>query len=261
MRKLLLSLAAASGFALAAPLATPAQAQTVLGETGLTATLTGTYASDYLFRGISQTRSRMAYQATGEVEHSSGVYVGAFVSNVRFLGTDARQEIDVYGGYRFTAFDTKFDIGVIGYLYPGYTAPRGGVTALDYFEAYVKASREIGPVTLLGGLYGSPSFFGNSGTGIYIEGGADWKTGVWDLTLGGRVGYQWIENNRLFGTRDYAWWSVSLTREFAIERVGTIVASVGYYQTSISEGRCFPTANGGQDICGARALGSISFRF
>ncbi|WP_027283963.1 TorF family putative porin [Rubritepida flocculans] len=253
MRKLLLALAAAGGFALGGP----AQAQVALGETGLTATVTATYASDYLFRGISQTRSRMAYQLTGEIEHSSGVYVGAFISNVRFLGTDARQEVDVFGGYRFTAFDTKFDFGVIGYLYPGYTAPAGAVSRLDYFEAYLKVTREIGPVTLLGTLAGSPSFFGNSGTGIYIEGGADWKTGVWDLTLGGRVGYQWIENNRLFGTPDYAWWSISLTREFPIERVGTIVAAIGYYQTSISEGRCV----GGQNICGARALGSISFRF
>ena len=259
MKRLLALVALVGGVAITAP--NQASAQIPLGDTGLTATVTGTYASDYLFRGISQTRSRMAYQATGEVEHSSGVYVGAFISNVRFAGLDARQEIDVFGGYRFTAFDTKFDVGVIGYLYPGYSPAPGAVTALDFFEAYVKVSHEVGPVTLLGTLAGSPSFFGNSGTAIYIEGGADWKTGVWDLTLGGRLGYQWIENNRLFGTPDYAWWSISLTREFPIERIGTIVASVGYYQTSISEGRCVPLANGGQDICGARALGSIALRF
>jgi uncharacterized protein (TIGR02001 family) len=242
-------------------LTAPAQAQLTLGNTGLTATVTGTYASDYLFRGISQTRSRMAYQLTGEVEHSSGVYAGAFLSNVRFAGTDARQEIDVYGGYRFTVFDTKFDFGAIGYLYPGYTGPAGGVQSLDFFEAYVKLTREIGPVTLLGTFAGSPNFFGRTGTAIYLEGGADWKTGVWDLTLGGRIGYQWVENNSRFGTPDYAWWSIGLTREFPIERVGTIVANVGYYQTSISQGRCVPLATGGQDICGARAYGSIAFRF
>jgi len=251
--------ALAGGLALAAP--NPAAAQMTLGDTGLTATVTGTYASDYLFRGISQTRSRMAYQASGEIEHSSGLYVGGFISNVRFAGVDARQELNAIAGYRFTANDTKFDFGVIGYFYPGYTPPRGAVSSLDFMEAYVRVSREIGPVTLLGTFAGSPSFFGNSGTGIYLEGGADWKTGVWDLTLGGRLGHQWIENNRIFGTRDYAWWAVTITREFPIERVGTIVASVGYYQTSISEGRCFPLPTGGQDICGARALGSIAFRF
>lgn len=259
MKRLLALAALAGGLAFAAP--HQASAQIPLGNTGLTATMTGTYASDYLFRGISQTRSRMAYQASGEIEHSSGLYVGGFISNVRFAGVDARQELNAIGGYRFTAFDTKFDFGVIGYFYPGYTPARGAVSALDYFEAYAKVSREIGPVTLLGTLAGSPSFFGNTGTGIYLEGGADWKTGVWDLTLGGRIGYQWVENNRLLGVPDYAWWSIALTREFPIERVGTIVASVGYYQTSISEGRCAPLANGGQDICGARALGSIAFRF
>ena len=33
-----------------------AGAQRAIGDTGLTATVTATFASDYLFRGISQTR-------------------------------------------------------------------------------------------------------------------------------------------------------------------------------------------------------------
>lgn len=255
MRKLLLALTAAVGLSAAAP----ASAQIVLGETGLTLSPTATVASDYLFRGISQTRSRVAYQGSAELVHSSGFYIGSFISNVRFAYTDARQEVDVYGGYRFSAFDFNFDIGGIGYLYPGYTrAP--GTFNLDYFEAYAKVTREIGPVTLLGALNGSPNYFGQSGTGIYIEGGADWKTGIWDVTLGGRVGYQWIERNPRFGTPDYAWWGISLSRDFVLPVLGnTITASVGYYDTSISRSDCiFGTS---QNICGARAVGSLTFKF
>lgn len=54
--------------------AIPIQAQVRLGETGLSLTGTGTVATDYLFRGISQTRSRPAYQISNlELSHMSGV--------------------------------------------------------------------------------------------------------------------------------------------------------------------------------------------
>jgi len=256
MRTRLLALAASAALSLA----TPAAAQLTIGETGLTATITGTYASDYLFRGISQTRSRMAFQAAAELEHTSGIYVGAFLSNVRFQGTDARQEVDTYGGYRFTLFGTKFDVGGIGYLYPGYNAASGAASpVLDYFEGYLRASREFGPVNVMGAVFVSPNFFGRSGNSVYVEGGADWKTGVWDLTLGGRLGYQWVQRNAVFGTPDYAWWSIAVSREFAIPSIGTITASVGYYDTSIARGDCIYGTR--QDICGARALGALSFKF
>lgn len=256
MRKLFSALAAAAGLALSQP----ATAQIAIGETGVTLTTTATYASDYLFRGISQTRSRMAYQGATEAVHTSGVYVGGFISNVNFQGWDARQEVDVYGGYRVAVGGFNLDFGGIGYLYPGYNRPPGGASpVLDFAEIYAKATREIGPVNLLASVNYSPNYFGRSGTGVYVEGGADWKTGVWDLTLGGRVGYQWIQRNTVFGTPDYAWWSISVSREFAVPNIGTIVASVGYYDTSISKSDCiFGTS---QNICDARAYGSISFRF
>jgi uncharacterized protein (TIGR02001 family) len=256
MRMFLAALTALAGVSLAQP----GQAQVAIGETGITLTTTATYASDYLFRGISQTRSRMAYQAASEAVHSSGVYVGGFISNVHFQGWDARQEVDAYGGYRVTLGDFNFDFGGIGYLYPGYTRPPGGPSpVLDYAEIYAKVTREIGPVNLLGAVNYSPNYFGRSGTAVYVEGGADWKTGVWDLTLGGRIGYQWIQRNAVFGTPDYAWWSIAVTREFPVANIGTIVASIGYFDTSISKSECIYGTN--QNICDARALASIAFRF
>lgn len=255
MRKLLLAAFAATGLATAAP----ASAQITLGETGLTLSPTATVASDYLFRGISQTRSRMAYQGSAELVHSSGFYIGTFISNVRFAGTDARQEIDAFGGYRFAIGPVNLDVGAQGYFYPGFSrAP--GVQEMDFYEGYVKGTYEIGPVNLLAAVNVSPNYYGRSGTGVYIEGGADWKTGIWDLTLGARVGHQWIERNPRFGTPDYAWWGLSVSRDFVLPVLGnTITASVGYYDTSISRGDCiFGTR---QDICGARAVGSLTFKF
>lgn len=240
--------------------ATPSQAQVVVGETGITVNASAGVASDYLFRGISQTRSRTAYQGTAEISHSSGVYVGAFVSNVRFAGTDARQEIDFLAGYRFTVADFNIDIGAVWYTYPGFTR-QPGQFRLNYAEGVLKVTREIGQVTLMGGLYGSPNYFGSSGTGIYLEGGVDWRTGFQDLVVGGRVAHQFIERNPRFGTPDYTWWGLTLGRDFAIQGVGTINATVGYYQTSIGRSDCAAINGRGQDICGARAYGSLTFKF
>ena len=160
-------------------LAQPVQAQIPLGETGVTLTTTATYASDYLFRGISQTRSRVAYQGAPEAVHSNGIYVGAFTSNGHFQGWDARQEVDVDGGCRVTLAGFSLDFGGISYFYPGHNRPASGASpVLDYAEFYAKVARDIGPLNLLGAVNFSPNHFGRSGTGVCIEGGADWKTGV-----------------------------------------------------------------------------------
>ncbi len=238
----------------------PASAQIAIGETGISFTGNALVASDYLFRGISQTRSRVAYQTNLELNHTSGVYIGAFVSNFAFVGTDARQEIDFLGGYRFSFADFSFDLGGVWYIYPGYTrAP--GQFGLNYAEGILKVTREIGQVTLSGLLAGSPNYFGSSGTGIYVEGGVDWRTGFQGIVLGGRLAHQSIERNPRFGTPDYTWWGLTASRDFAIDGVGTITGTVGYYQTSIDRSDCAPLNGRGQDICGARAFGSLTFKF
>ena len=76
-----------------------------------------------------------------------------------------------------------------------------------------------------------------------------------------RLAHQWIARNPRFGTPDYAWWALTLSRDFAVPSLGTVTAGVGYYQTSISRQDCAPINGRGQDICGARALGSLSFKF
>src|SRR4051812_49838336 len=64
----------------------PAAAQQQIESLGLTVTTTPAVSNDYLFRGISQTRNNWAFQGTLDVQHASGVYVGAFISNAKFVG-------------------------------------------------------------------------------------------------------------------------------------------------------------------------------
>ena len=60
----------------------------------------------------------------------------------------------------------------------------------------------------------SPNFFFETGSAVYLEGGADISL-PYDFTLAGRIGYQWIQRNVRYGAPDYANWSVAVTREVA----------------------------------------------
>ena len=246
-------IASASGLAVAACLIAPAAAiaQIRVEALGLTLTAMPAVSSDYLFRGISQTRNRLAIQGTFEAVHDSGLYAGAFISNVAFAGTDARQELDLLAGYRFEALGSGWDIGAIYYSYPGYSRPSGGYN-IDYIEGALKASKAAGAVTLVGGAYASPNFFGQSGTSLYLEGGSD-VTLPLGFTASGRFGYQWIEHEPRFGTPDYATWSASISREV----VAGATLAVGYYGTDISQGRCA----GRQKICDDRVMVTLSRKF
>jgi hypothetical protein len=101
----------------------------------------------------------------------------------------------------------------------------------------------------------------SAGTGLYVEAGLDWQTGLWGLTLGGRLAHQMIGRPANFGVGNYSWWGVNLSRDFTIEALGTLTATLSYVQTSIARDQCEPISGRGQDICGARALASLGFRF
>jgi uncharacterized protein (TIGR02001 family) len=232
---------------LLAPQAAPAQ--TTVGD--LTIAVTPALSTDYLFRGISQTRNRPAAQLTLDVEHSSGVYVGAFASNVTFLGTNARQELDLLVGYRFALGPVKLDVGGIYYTYPGYDAPPGGLE-LNYLELALRASYEAEPAKLVGAVFYSPGFQAESGNSLYLEGGVDLKL-PYDVTLSGRVGYQWIDRNSRFGTPDFLNFGIAATRELA----AGVMLSVGYYGTDLSNAECV----GGQKICDNRVMATLSRPF
>lgn len=228
----------------------PAAAQVDLGAGfSITGSVVGT--TDYVFRNISQTRSRPAVQGSVELSHETGLYVGAFASNVTFPGTDARQEIDVIAGYRRTISGFTFDISGIGYTYPGYDR-QPGQQELSYMEAMLKLKYELEPVTFVGTAAYSPNFFGRSGDGYWLEGGLDVKLPVLDIVLSGRVGYQWIERNARFGAPDYFAYSVYATVPIAYG----FSASAGYYGTDISQREC-----GGLKVCDGRFIAALTWTF
>ena len=74
-----------------------------------------TLASDYFFRGVSQTQGDSAVQWGLEAE-KKGVYGGTWGSTVDF-GGDASIEYDFYGGYRWENDAVGIDVGIIQYNY------------------------------------------------------------------------------------------------------------------------------------------------
>tara|TARA_R110002110_G_scaffold199015_2_gene409725 strand:+ start:20657 stop:21334 length:678 start_codon:yes stop_codon:yes gene_type:complete len=76
-----------------------------------------TLATDYTFRGISQTGERGAIQGGFDWAGETGLYAGIWASNINF-GGDASTEMDYYGGFAGeTAGGLGYDIGFIYYDY------------------------------------------------------------------------------------------------------------------------------------------------
>jgi uncharacterized protein (TIGR02001 family) len=238
----------------------PVSAQQTIESLGLTVITTPAAATDYLFRGLSQTRSRPAVQGSIDIEHESGLYVGAFVSNANFVGTNIRQEVDFSAGYRFAVAGVKLDIGATYYGYPGYEKPPGGFEAA-WWEAILRASYEVAPFKLVGQFAYAPNFNFESGNAFYAEGGFDLTLPA-EFTLAFRAGYQWIDrnfasasrpNDGFFGAKDYGVFSLSLSREIALGFIGAVTVS----HATIDDNECF----GGLKICGTRFVGTLSRPF
>jgi len=118
MRKL--ALAAAVAAVLASPVAVQAQtAPAAAPPSDHTFTGNMTIASDYRFRGISQTFKGPTIQGGIDYSHSSGIYLGNWNSNVSGLQyTNGNNiEMDFYGGWKKSFGDFGLDLGALYYFY------------------------------------------------------------------------------------------------------------------------------------------------
>ena len=127
------------------------------------AQLTGNVSllSDYRFRGESLTEGRPALQASLNYDHSSGLFAGGLVSNVRIDPDVIGLGAQVYGGYaHHISEQAALDVGVVTYVFP---QPSSGPT-YNYTEAFIGGSYDM----LNSRLYYTTSYFGG-GPGTYVE--------------------------------------------------------------------------------------------
>lgn len=221
MRKQIFSLAAACAVLGSVAAATPAfaqdeEAEEAEGPISISGSLG--VVSDYRFRGVSLSDKDFAVQPTITISHESGLYVGAWASNIaNNPGDDV--ELDIYAG--FAGGDTvTYDIGATYYVYPGFSSA-------NYIEFIGKTGTTVGPVTLGGILAYAPS---QDGTGnqdnLYVGGTAsvaipntpltlnsslgledgafgnsklDWSLGVSASVAGFTLGASYVDTNRFVG--------------------------------------------------------------
>jgi uncharacterized protein (TIGR02001 family) len=178
-------------------------------------------ATDYVFRGISQTNEDPAIQGSLDYAHPTGFYLGAWGSNVDESISKGNIELDFYAGYGRELFkDFSFDLSAIYYVYPD----SGDDPEADYVEGHLGLSYVLSALPLTptfgAGYYYSPDFFGEDGDGHYVNGKLELSL-PYGFGLAGELGYQWVEGDKLTGHGlgeggddgfDYTHWRVGLSK-------------------------------------------------
>jgi len=204
-----------------------------------------TLASDYLFRGMSQTDNGPTIQGGFDYGHESGFYLGTWASNINFADGI---EIDYYAGFAGQIGNFGYDLTAIYYNYP--SSDNGE----DYIEvgpslSYTFAG-DFEPNLTVGALY-SDDFSFNTGTGIYMY--SDLGVALPnDFGLGFHVGHQWIKDELAWGSKDWLEYNVSLSKA-----IMGLDFAVTYSDTDLSKAECF----GGANICDSTVMISISGGF
>jgi uncharacterized protein (TIGR02001 family) len=120
---------------------------------------TWTLASDYDFRGASQTAKDPAIQGSIDFATDTGWYVGAWASNVDF-DSDVDVEVDLYTGFSGGEEDgLGWDVGFVYYAYPD-------DSDLNYPEIYGKLNYGM----FSGGLFYSNDWLNLGDSSIYASG-------------------------------------------------------------------------------------------
>lgn len=186
----------AAAFAAAlSPVATFAQED---AKPAVTVSGSATVASDYRFRGVSQSDEEMAAQGGLILAHESGLYAGVWGSSLAGWGTfgGANMELDLIGGYKLPVADNAtLDVGLVWYMYPG------GADDSDFAEPYVKLSGTTGPATLTAGVAYAPKQYalanisaapnsrGQGDDNLYLWGDGALAIGGTPLTAKAHIGY------------------------------------------------------------------------
>lgn len=218
--------------------------------------------SDYRSRGISQTLGDPAAQLTLTLIHSSGLYAGAFTSNVDFGAFNdeegnqqkikTRQELDFYAGYYWQMNDAiSLDLGYMKYSYPKNSEFNMGeiyaILAAYGVQLGVNYSND------------TENVFGKDQDILYTYLGYKAELPA-EIGLELRYGRNDYKDPVFFsgdgGSRDsYREWEVKLTRDF----IG-VTWGLSYIDTDLSASEC-TSWYGYSDLCNATVVASVSKKF
>ncbi len=213
--------------------------------------------SDYVFRGISQSRNRPAFSGGMDYSHTpTGLYAGTWVSTISWVndahGTsgisdssrpNTPYEQDFYGGIKGgDAAGLNFDFGAIYYYYP-----RNKLDILGSTPGLKANTTEIYGKIAYGRVYfkvnyatGDAVYTSNKAGSYYLDLGADIP--VMDgLTLNAHAGRFVFKNDTVVPAAsdyNYSDWKIGLTKDFggglsgALAATGTNAASVWNFSST-----------------------------
>jgi uncharacterized protein (TIGR02001 family) len=220
-------------------------------STGALAEIAGNVklATDYRFRGISQTDNDAAIQGGFDYTNESGLYAGVWASNLQFAGSI---EMDYYAGLTGElANGLGYNVGVIYYDYP---SDNSTTVDLEYTEVYGGLSGKIGEADISGKISYSPDYFAETGTGFYYEAAAGFALPV-DFGLSAHVGYQTIDEGAasqkgFFSSEEdsYLDWSLGITKSISGVDLG-----LTYVDTDLDDTDCFSSS-----ICDSTVVFTVS---
>lgn len=213
----------------------------------ITITGSATLASDYRFRGVSQSDEGMAIQGGFTINHESGAYIGTWGSNLAGWGTfgGSSMELDIYAGYKLPVGEGTLDLGGTWFMYPS------GADITDFVEFYAKLGGTVGPVGLTATVAYAPSQEalgnwdpvgpavdpGDKEDNLYLAGDATYAIDGAPVTLKAHIGYS--DGNPGLGpngtsvapTGTYFDWSLGAD----IVPISGLTLSVAYVDTDIAE--------------------------
>jgi uncharacterized protein (TIGR02001 family) len=216
-----------------APAPAPAAAPAADAKPAEPYTITGNFGifSQYIFRGLTQTDQKPAFQGGFDFAHTSGIYLGTWGSNISWLHDSGicnhgcSLEWDFYGGWKYAINDDwGTDIGVLEYYYPGsyvpgstnpnttefYAAGSWKWVSLKYsYSGYhtfavpahawyldLSANYPINEQWTLNAHVGRQEYQGSTnGQSNSILNYTDWKLGVTWLVAGYNIGAYWSDTN------------------------------------------------------------------
>jgi len=175
--------------------------------------------SQYIFRGLTQTGEDLALQGGVDYTHASGLYAGAWASNISWLEDasaydNSSLELDLYGGYRseFGKTGIGYDIGLLQYVYPGDNKP--GIKSAETTEIYGALSYKWlqGKVSVIvsNGAWGTKDAAGT----YYAELNANIPVAETGITANLHVGRQEYDLNGT-DTLSYTDWKIGATKSFS----------------------------------------------
>ena len=212
--------------------------------------------SEYEYRGISQTAAEPALQFNLDYAHSSGFYLGTFVTNIKWLkeaakaggfSTSANIEWDIFGGYKFeVAKDVTLDVGYLRYEYPSSSAFNPSPNTDELYAGVSYGAFNLKYSHAFSNLFG----FANSKNSYFIE--ANWSQEIMPkLTANAQIARQSVKNNG-----DYSYNVYKLGAAYDLGDGWT----VGGYVKDTSAKAAFYTVNG-TDLGKARLVAFVSKSF